>query len=109
MNTIACPACSGNVSNRAFDCPRCGHPLRKPRRGFFGGLIKWTFIGFNVLMIVWLGAYWSEMAEMSEGLSEAEAAGAAIGGTMGTGLILVTWALGAVILGLLTLLTRPIK
>lgn len=33
-----CPSCGKDVSPKAFDCPHCGHPLRKPKRGFFGKL-----------------------------------------------------------------------
>lgn len=61
-------------------------------------------------MIVWLVGYWMQLSEMSGGLaSDAERAGAAIGGTMGTGALLILWVMGDVILGLATLLTRPGK
>lgn len=110
MNTTACPTCGNAVSPRAFDCPNCGHPLRKPKRGFFGKLFKWSLIAFNVLMIVWvitgLGSVGTYMGSLE---SEAEQAGAAIGGAIGVVGILVIWALGDIILGLATLLTRPSK
>lgn len=28
MTLIACPVCAGQVSQEAFSCPHCGHPLR---------------------------------------------------------------------------------
>ncbi|MEQ8258078.1 MAG: hypothetical protein RH980_18695 [Roseovarius confluentis] len=110
MTTNACPSCEGSVSSKAFDCPHCGHPIRKPKRGFFGKLIKWSFIGFNIAMLAWLVAYWIEVGDMSAGLaSEAERTGAAIGGTIGTGVLISFWGFGAVILGLFVLFTRPRK
>jgi len=110
MPDTACPSCFATVSPKAFDCPKCGHPLRKPKRGLFGKLFKWSLIGFNVLMIVWLVSYTGDVAELSQGAqSEAERAGTAIGGTLGAGMILTVWVMGDVILGLATLLTRPSK
>lgn len=105
-----CPSCKENVSQKAFDCPHCGHPIRKPKRGFFGKIFKWLFVLFNILMVIWLLSYFAEIAEMSEDLSsDAERAGAAIGGAIATSMILGIWVMGDIILGLLTLLTRPSK
>lgn len=106
----ACPSCKGPVSEKAFDCPSCGHPLRKPRRGFFGGLFKWTFILFNVLMLIWVVTGVMAVTETTQDLtSDAEMAGAAIGGALGFGLIATVWLFGSVILGMLVLFTRPRK
>jgi hypothetical protein len=105
-----CPSCSKDVSEKAFDCPHCGHPLRKPKRGFFGKIFKWSLILFNLLMIAWLVSYFGAISEqMDTAASEAEQAGAAIGGTIGTGMILTVWVFGDIILGLAALLTRPKK
>lgn len=107
---ITCPSCGNDVSPKAFDCPHCGHPIRKPKRGFFGKIFKWTLIGFNVLMIAWLVSYVGDVSQEIDGAtSEAYQAGAAIGGTIGVGMILVFWVLGSIILGLGALLTRPQK
>jgi GYF domain 2 len=77
------------------------------KRGFFGKLIKFLFIVFNLLMIVWLASYWAQIGELvNQTQSEAGKTGAAIGVTIGTGFILFFWVAGDVILGLLTLLTR---
>lgn len=54
MAMIKCPECSADVSDSALKCPSCGVQLRKPKRGFFGKLVKWGFIGFNILMAIWL-------------------------------------------------------
>lgn len=80
--------------------------VEREKRGFFGTVFKWLFIAFNVLMALWLFRYWSEIGGMMEDGSEAYRTGAAIGATMGTGMLLFFWAAGAVILGLLTLVTR---
>jgi hypothetical protein len=105
-----CPSCGKDVSAKAFDCPHCGHPIRKPKRGFFGKLFKWMLILFNILMVIWLFGYWAQIGDMTSDMtSDAERAGAAIGGTLGTGMILTTWVIGDIILGLATLLTKPRK
>ena len=78
------------------------------KRGFFGWIFLILFILFNVLMALWLFAYWSSLANMSAG-SDAEAAGRAIGGTIGSGMLVFLWAAGDVVLGLFVLLTRGRK
>jgi hypothetical protein len=75
------------------------------KRGFFGQLFKIGFVGFNIIMLVWLFSYWGSLANMHT-VSSAERTGQAIGGTIGTGLLVFFWVAGAVILGLFTILTR---
>lgn len=109
-NTTTCPSCDKALSPKAFDCPSCGHPIRKPKRGFFGKVFKWSLIGFNVLMIIWLVSYMGTIGEqMTVAGSEAAQAGTVVGGTIGVGMIMAFWVLGDIILGLATLLTRPSK
>lgn len=108
MALTTCPECSNQVSDTAFKCPQCAAQLREPKRGFFGKLFKWSFIVFNVIMVVWLVSYFMEIGEMTSGpASDAERAGQAIGGTIGTGLLLSLWVMGDIILGFLVLFTRP--
>jgi hypothetical protein len=57
-------------------------------------------------MVWWLIHYWGAVGGHLGSGSEAERTGAALGVTMGTGVILFIWALGAVITGLLAILTR---
>lgn len=110
MATHECPSCKGGVSPKAFDCPHCGHPIRKPKRGFFGFLFKWALILFNLLMLIWLVGYFAQLGEMLNSTSdEFEQAGAAIGGTIGVGFLMIILLFGNVILGIPTLLTRPSK
>lgn len=107
MALINCPECSTEVSDTALKCAKCGVELRKPKRGVFGNLVKWSFIAFNLLMGVWLVAGMGSASEAMEGMSGAEQAGAAIGTGIGAALILGIWFFGDVILGMFVLFTRP--
>jgi hypothetical protein len=66
---------------------------------------RFLFYGFNVLMLMWLVSYWTKLGELNT-LSEAGRAGAMLGGTIGTGVIVAFWGIGAVILGFLVLVMR---
>ena len=84
--------------------------VERRKRGFFGWLFLLLFLGFNLLMLVWMFLYWADVGEViNTSGSEAEQTGAAIGATLGTGFILFFWVCGAVILGLLAMLTRGRK
>lgn len=107
MALINCPECQAEVSDSALKCPKCGVQLRKPKRGFFGKLFKWTFVGFNILMTFWLFSYWGVVGEMANAGDGATRAGATIGGTIGTGMLFGLWVFGDIILGLFVLFTRP--
>ena len=111
MATMAtCPSCNNKISPKAFDCPSCGHPLRKPKRGVFGTIFKWLLIIFNVLMLLWIVMGLAGNSDLaSTATSDAERAGVAIGTGIAVTGLLVIWVLGNVILGLPTLLTRPRK
>lgn len=77
------------------------------KRGFFGKLFKYLFIIFNILMVIWLISYMSSIGQKtSDALSDAEAAGTVIGGTIGTGMLIFIWVAGDIILGLFTAFTR---
>jgi ssDNA-binding Zn-finger/Zn-ribbon topoisomerase 1 len=107
MALINCKECGAEVSSEAYKCPKCGLQLRKAKRGFFGKIIKWLFIGFNLLMLFWLISYMGTVGEAVATGNEAESTGAAIGGTIGTGMLMSIWVFGDIILGLLVLFTRP--
>lgn len=108
MALTNCRECGAQVSDTAFKCPSCAFQLRKPKRGIMGKLFKWVFILFNILMIIWLFSYFAQVGELSSAAtSDAEKTGAAIGATMGTGMLLGIWVVGDIILGLLVLFTRP--
>lgn len=78
------------------------------KRGFFGWVFLLVFFAFNAFMAFWLISYWGSVSDLSVG-SEAAKAGRAIGGTIGSGVIVFFWVAGAVILGIFTLLTRGKK
>ncbi len=109
MATLPCPSCGKDVSDKAFDCPGCGHPLRKPKRGFFGKVFKGLFILFNILMLVWIIGGTNAAVETQQGLEGAALAGSQVGTGLGIAMILVLWVIGDIILGLLVLFTRPEK
>jgi uncharacterized membrane protein len=79
----------------------------KPQRNAVGKIIKWTFIVFNILMLVWLiGGVGSASSEISEIQDEASRAGAEIGTGLGAMMIIFVWMAGAVVLGILTYFSR---
>lgn len=76
-------------------------------RGTFGQIIKCAFIGYNVLMLVWMISGMAAVGNVYSGATSGAAqAGAAIGSAIGFGMILSIWAFGDIILGLFVLLTR---
>ncbi|MBT7558804.1 zinc ribbon domain-containing protein [Candidatus Woesearchaeota archaeon] len=107
MSMIKCPECSSEVSDSALKCPSCGVQLRKAKRGFFGKLVKWGFIGFNIIMLIWLVGGMGAATDGMEAMSEAEKAGTAIGAGIGMAMIFGVWVVGDIILGLFVLFTRP--
>lgn len=79
-------------------------------RSGFGKFVKWTFIAFNILMLIWLVSGLATAGSVAgDAVNDAERAGAAIGTALGAGFIVVLWAIGDVILGVFVLLTRRKK
>lgn len=107
MALVQCPECSTEVSDSALKCPKCGVQLRKLKRSFFGKVIKWTFIVFNIFMALWIWAGIGGNVDKMQSLSGAEHAGAAIGTGIGAALVITLWVIGDIILGLFVLFTRP--
>ncbi len=82
----------------------------KPQRSFFGKLCKWSFIGFNVLMLLWfVVGIGGASKQVATATSDAEQAGAAIGTGLGAMMIIFIWVSGVIVLGILTLLTKAKK
>ena len=77
-------------------------------RTFFGRLIKWTFVAFNILMFAWIASYLSTVSEIQVHSSAARA-GKYIGSALGVGSLLTLWVIGDFIIGLFVLLTRGDK
>ncbi len=81
--------------------------VEKTQRSLFGKIVKYTFIGFNILMLVWfIGGMASASKSIENATTEAEQAGATIGTGLGAMFIIFSWVVGAIILGIMTLLTR---
>lgn len=77
------------------------------KRGVFGWVVLVLFWAFNALMAFWMIAGLGAAGRtLNEAASEAEQAGAAVGTAIGAMMILVMWGFGALILGLMVLLTR---
>jgi hypothetical protein len=74
-------------------------------RSTFGQIVKWIFVAFNLLMLVWLVSGMSAVSQMTAD-SDAARAGQVIGATIGFSMVLSIWVMGDLILGLLVLLTR---
>ena len=106
-NLMNCPSCQKEVSKSAFNCPHCAEVLRKPKRGIFGKIVIWAFWGFNLLMVLWIWGGTQSAVETSQGLSGSEAAGAAIGTGIGVTILVIIWLIGAILLGIMAMLTKP--
>lgn len=60
------------------------------------------------MMVFSLFSYWGGVGEISNSaVSQAEKAGASLGGILGTGMLLGIWVIGDIILGLFVMFTRP--
>lgn len=79
-------------------------------RSLMGKIFKWTFILFNVFMLIWFVSGMSAAGSLvGDAVNDAERAGATIGTTLAAGMMLTIWAVGDVILGLFVLFTRRKK
>lgn len=108
MAMIPCKECGKEVSSKAFKCPNCGTRLRKAKRGVFGKIFKWSFVLFNLLMLLWVVfvvfVYGDGAASTNDGL---EQAAHVVAGSMWLGVSVTVWVIVDFILGLFVLLTRP--
>ena len=77
-------------------------------RSALGKLIKWVFIAFNIAMIIWIVGGLTAASKIQVH-SVAEQAGLAIGSAIGFASLLVLWAIGDIILGILVLFSRGDK
>lgn len=79
-------------------------------RTFFGKLMKWLFIAFNIIMILWMVTSCMAVGDVSaNATNDAERAGAAIGAGLGMTFLLFVWGVGDLILGMFVLFTRRKK
>jgi hypothetical protein len=82
--------------------------IEKRERSVAGKLIKWAFVGFNILMAVWMVGGLHAVSKI-ETHSAAEQIGSGVGAAVGFTMLLTLWALGDLILGILVLVTRGNK
>lgn len=104
-----CKECGQEVSDKAHTCTHCGYVLKKKKRGIFGQLFKWMFILFNALMAfaIYSSTKTSIGTITDNNLTDAAQTGAVIGTGIGFSMLLTLWVMGAVILGMFVLFTRP--
>ena len=86
-----------------------GYREIKGKRGLFGHLVLWSFVGFNILMITWLFLGLGVSTDGYQEMTAADQAGTAIGTGIGAVMIFVIWAIGDINLGIPLLVTRPSK
>ena len=78
--------------------------IKCPECGVFGKI----FYLFNILMLLWVITSMNAASDVTtKAVSEAEKAGAAIGTGIGMTFLMVIWAIGDIITGMLALMTRP--
>lgn len=85
-----------------------GYQEIRGKLGFFGWGWRILLTIWQVAMIGWIVSYTQTVAPIVEA-GGAKGAGAAIGGTIGVGMIVATWVAGTIILGIFVLLTRRTK
>ncbi|WP_336491034.1 hypothetical protein [Methylobacterium nigriterrae] len=77
------------------------------KRGFVGQFCKWGFVGFNALM-VW--SLWADLLTTLTGIGQGMSAVAStvgwIASSFSGAVLVILWLAGAVILALLTFMTR---
>ena len=84
--------------------------IEKRRRGPFGWFVAILFYGFNAIMVVLMVGGWASVGTMVEqGYDDLSVAAAGFAGVVGTAALLWMWLFGAIILGIMMLLTRGKK
>ena len=77
------------------------------KRGFFGWIFLLIFVGWNVLMVLWLIASLNGIGQQLDTSTNADAT--AVGNAIGMMFLIFVWAAGSLIFGLLAILTRGSK
>ena len=105
---------NSSASDRGVSDKKCGDLKRdtkrcKPQRGFIGKMVKYAFIGFNILMLLWFITEICKPAETTaKPNSEAVLAGLYMSAGHGvTMMIIMMWTFGGIAMGIMMLLTAP--
>jgi hypothetical protein len=72
---INCPECNEGVSDTALKCQKCGYKINIPKRDIFCKIIKWSFILFNILILLWIMVGIGDSIEGIKMMNEAEQVG----------------------------------
>jgi len=108
MSMTDCWECGAPVNDTDARCPKCRMRPKKPKRGFFVTMLKWEFILFNCMMVAWLVTKLGGLSGVTElSPNEITQVNPMNYSTLSTVVILITWAIGDIILGLFMLLTLP--
>jgi hypothetical protein len=81
----------------------------RERRGPFGRVVRWVFLGFQVVMILLLLGTCAVVTPFLSNPDPEVAVGAGMFGAMATALLWLAWPVGTLLLGLVMLLTRGRK
>lgn len=100
MALIQCPECGKDVSNTTYKCPHCGFVINEPKRSAVGVFFELLFVAFNFIMVFIIGSFMLGIFGNGE-------ESAAVAGTIGTGILITIWIIGALPLGIMSYITRP--
>jgi len=105
-----CPKCSTELEPAVTSCVACGFHLDRPERSALGKILKWTFVLFNIAMVVWvlvaMGVFESvDPDTQKEALPHGTEQSAGIGVSM----IVMIWLICNGVLGVLVWDTRARK
>ena len=93
-----CPECSIETSDTEIWCPSCGARLGIRERSVTGKVVMWGFIVFNILF----GGVFVNLMFVSS-ISTPDHSTAMLGATR----VIAYWGVGALLLGVLLLITKP--
>ena len=54
MALINCPECNSQVSDKARECPECGHPIKED---WFAESLKISFLMILMILVVFIVAF----------------------------------------------------
>lgn len=107
-NLVACKHCLAQISDSAYECPKCGGILKVPKRGVVGKLFIYSLILWHLFIAFWLfGASQVVKNAVANCVGPTCEVGSSIGAGIGITVILIIGGIGAGILFFGTILTRP--
>lgn len=105
-----CPKCSAELEQAVTSCVACGFSMDPPERSAVGKALKWTFVLFNIAMVVWIlvamGVFESVDPDTQK---EALPHGTEQAAGLGVSMIVMIWLICNAVLGVLVWDTRARK